>query len=303
MPSIKLSEPEMMALFGLPHLAIVLYVLGLRPRMDFAQGTVGVRPLISWQALREAVYVEPHPGIKHEYPSGEAMRRAAVWLEKVGLIEMRSVAKQLIFYLPLADADYSARNKADRTPTGQADRTPTGAKPRQPCVTDDFIEQSRQVENEKADAHPVSGKPISIPPAPCLTGSREPEESAGAGGRALELIFPTTLSSQQRAAMASKLDGMTQTLAQAVIDELAAGIQAGTVKNSPALFRKLVDQARSGDFIPDQGERIRQGREGAARAAAQRQAAEERATIEAAQFVKGRGKPDNLRSLVKRRMA
>ncbi|KAE8755150.1 hypothetical protein FSO04_36030 [Paraburkholderia madseniana] len=59
MASIKLCEAEMQALYGLGYEAIALYVMAIRPRMDFATGMVGVAPRISWQALREWIYVEP----------------------------------------------------------------------------------------------------------------------------------------------------------------------------------------------------------------------------------------------------
>jgi hypothetical protein len=288
MPSIKLCENELTALFGLPHLAIVLYMLGLRPRMDFATGTVGVRPLISWQALREATYVEPHPGIKHEYASAQAVRRAAGWLEKVGLIRMRSRDRQLVFFLPLAETDYSVRNKADRGPTDQADRGPTDHFHSESGPSDPA---SRQTEIEKADKHPVSGKEVNTSPYNFI-GSREPE--AGGGEGEISLIFPKSLTSRQKAAIAKNLSGIGADMAQSVLDELEGCMQAGSVKNIPALLRFLVEQVEKGNFIPDKGEQIRLARESATRRAQEQAVKDRLAQEQAANFVKGQGKPDLL---------
>jgi hypothetical protein len=301
MPSIKLNEDEMTALFGLPHLSIVLYMLGLRPRMDFATGTVGKKPLISWQALREAVYVEPHPGIKHEYASMQAVRRAAVWLEKSGLVKMKSVERQLIFFLPLADADYSVRKKADRCPTDQADRRPTEPQPHKQRLSGASGDVSRQAETQKADSHPVSDIDINNSSTPLTTVDKgsDPKEA----GEGEKFIFPRTITPQQKAAIALKVSGLGADMAQALIDELAGCIQAGTVKNLPGLTRHFVSQAEKGEFMPDKGVSIRAERD--ARAAEQRRRIEyeQRASEEAQRTVKGKGKPDNLLALVGSRKA
>lgn len=282
MPSIKLCEDELTALFGLPHLAIVVYMLGLRPRMDFANGTVGVRPLISWQALREATYVEPHPGIKHEYASASAIRRAAVWLEKAGLIRMHSHDRQLIFSLPLAETDKSVRNKADKRPTDQADRGPTDHFHSESGPSDPA---SRQTENGKADKHPETGKEVN--------NSTTPFTTLGEGVVAEGLIFPKSLTDRQKAAMAKKISGIGLDMGQAVLDELEGCMQAGGVRNLPRLAEYLVNQVKNGDFMPDKGEQVRRARVAAAKAEQSRLEAERRIQNEAGKST-GAGKPDLL---------
>lgn len=108
-----LSGDEIAALFGAPDLAQLLYTLGIRPRMD-RNCLVGIKPKVSWWALCEDLETEGVPGIKHQKPSVEAVRRAARQLEKRSLVEFRSEGKQLIFFLPKALMGYSAKNKADR---------------------------------------------------------------------------------------------------------------------------------------------------------------------------------------------
>lgn len=292
MPSIKVTEEEMTVLFGLPHLSIVLYMLGLRPRMDFANGTVGVKPLISWQALREAIYVEPHPGIKHQDTSYDAIRRAAGWLEKAGLIRMRSRDRQLIFFLPMAHADFSVRNKAASSPPDQADR-PHDAD--LPMTEGPESKVSRQTKIQKAATHPVSGKPLLKPPPHDLVSTGAVDNSAEAGG----LVFPQFVESDQKPAMAKQLTGLTSGTRQAVLDELAGCIQAGGVRNVPALFRKFIEQAKAGDFMPDKGRAIKKGRAQAVHMQAMQAVQEQRAAEDAKTFVKGAGKPADLKSFLK----
>lgn len=298
MASIKINENEMMALSGLPHLSIVLYMLGIRPRMDYSTGTVGVRPLISWQALRENIYVEPHPGIKHEYASMEAVRRAAVWLEKAGLIEMRSHDRQLIFWCPLADTDKHVLNKADRGPTDQAGRGPTGQEPHVCRVSAVPAPQARQIKTAQADGHPVTGKAdVNISSSICTVVGLENRRAGEEEGS--DFIFSKTMTSQQRAAIASKVAGMTKDQGQAVIDELTGCIQAGNVKNVAGLLRYFIEQVKAGNFMPDKGEAIRIGRETEKRTAAMLAAMEAQREADAAHFVKGAGKPANLAALVR----
>jgi hypothetical protein len=294
MPSIKVTEEEMTVLFGLPHLSIVLYMLGLRPRMDFANGTVGVKPLISWQALREAIYVEPHPGIKHQDTSYDAIRRAAGWLEKAGLIRMRSRDRQLIFFLPMAHADFSVRNKAASSPPDQADRPIDSVLP---MTGGRENKTSRQTKIQKAATHPVSGKPLLTPPPHDLVSTGAVDNSEGAGG----LVFPQFVESDQKPAMAKQLTGLGVDMAQSVLDELAGCIQAGGVRNVPALYRKFIEQAKAGDFMPDKGRAIKKGRAQAVHMEVTRLDQERRSAEEARTFVKGAGRPANLRDLVKRR--
>lgn len=294
MPSIKFNGDELDALAGLPHLSIMLYMLGLRPRMNYASGYVGLKPLISWQALRESIYIEPHPGIKHKYASADALQRAAGWLEKAGLIKLKSRDRQLIFSMLLADTDKSVKNKAARGPLDQAARGRTDQDPHKQGLSGESDSLSRQTKIPQAAIHPVNGKHVNTSSSPNeLTGAKI--GLAGEEGEDFDFIFPSTMSRQQRAAIQSKLGGMTQGSGQAVIDELAGCIQAGGVKSVAGLLRYFIEQAKTGQFMPDKGEKIRQAR-------ATRQAendASGRGLGPA--YVKGAGKPANLVALVKKR--
>lgn len=125
------NEAEDDALQGLPLEAQVLYLRGLRKHMDYRTGVVGVTRGISYQMLREVLFVEPVPGDKRSgSPSKSAVRRLVGRLVDAGLAVPMSEGKRLIFRLPLATQDQCARNKADTRPTQgrhtQAD-TPPGS--------------------------------------------------------------------------------------------------------------------------------------------------------------------------------
>lgn len=111
MPSFQINDEEREALRGLPMLAREIYVFALRPFMDFATGVVGERRGISWKSIAEELYVEPHQGIKGGEPSEKELRRALVWLQKVGLVGPNLAERRLIFELPKASRDQSVRKK------------------------------------------------------------------------------------------------------------------------------------------------------------------------------------------------
>lgn len=111
-----ISDQERGAMYGLPHRCRVLYH-ELRAWMDVETRLTGVRRGISWQSLREALFVEPHQGDPDSgSPSKDQVRRMASRLERAGLLEAKSVDKRLIFFLPLADTHHSAQKKAATKP-------------------------------------------------------------------------------------------------------------------------------------------------------------------------------------------
>ncbi|WP_051534693.1 hypothetical protein [Deefgea rivuli] len=104
-----INDDEWQALMGLPHMPHRLYV-ALRRRMDFRTGTVGARPKISYQALREDLYIEPCQGRaanESGSPKLEALRHAVKLLERAGLLRVVPADRQLIFSLILADTSES----------------------------------------------------------------------------------------------------------------------------------------------------------------------------------------------------
>lgn len=116
------NAQEEAALLGLPLLARVLYLQGLRRHMDYATGLVGATRRISYQGLREVAFVEPGPGRQGAgSPSLKAIRVAIEQLIRAGLVASRGSDKQLIFLCPLADVEHSTQKQqgSNRAGTGQ----------------------------------------------------------------------------------------------------------------------------------------------------------------------------------------
>ncbi|MEQ0937023.1 DnaT-like ssDNA-binding domain-containing protein [Pseudomonas aeruginosa] len=165
MPSFQINDEEREALRGLPMLAREIYVFALRPFMDFATGIVGERRGISWKSIAEELYVEPHQGIKGGEPSEKELRRALVWLQKVGLVGPNLAERRLIFELPKASRDQSVRKKVG---TKWADEAGSYVEGPEPSNYAAFPEkEGRYVgggESEKVGTPPVSDIPPTTPP-------------------------------------------------------------------------------------------------------------------------------------------
>lgn len=162
MAAIKLNQAELDALSGLGHAAFRLYVAAIRPRMDYGTGEVGRRVGISWQALREWMYIEPRPGVRAVTHTESMVRRLAKQLVKHGLLREIGDQFRIAFQCPLADTDNSAPKKADRGSTPQ--RTAT-----KPNTSNVFKETQQKSQTAKADTHPKSGKSENLktsPPTP-----------------------------------------------------------------------------------------------------------------------------------------
>ncbi|MBT2180503.1 hypothetical protein KKP06_22055 [Ralstonia pickettii] len=336
MPALKLNEAELSALSGLDYAAICMYVMAIRPRMDFRTGAVGLAPRISWQALKEWLYIEPRPGVKATIPSIEAIRRMAQQLVKHGLLRIGSRDKQLIFFCLLADTDKHVRKKADSKPTGQADTS----EPNNDAISQGEADIGQQAE---ADTHPNTGKPKTSPPPtppalraggeyqqPPTPTAREGEQAPprrhrhrlseqrpdasgvvgdGPAARLAEggvviwedrLHWPVGIQQARRAAIAKILSPLGVDVGQAVLDEWRGCIEAGGVRQPYKLLSSLATKAQAGDWLPDHADRIRQQREGARAAAT---ASAERDADFAAQVAAGKaGKPPGrLADLVRRR--
>lgn len=165
MPSFQINDEEREALRGLPMLAREIYVFALRPFMDFATGIVGERRGISWKSIAEELYVEPHQGIKGGEPSEKELRRALVWLQKVGLVGPNLAERRLIFELPKASRDQSVRKKVG---TKWADEVGSYAGGSEPSNYAAFMEEEGRYlgggESEKVGTPPVSDIPPTTPP-------------------------------------------------------------------------------------------------------------------------------------------
>lgn len=159
MPTFQINDDEREALRGLPHLARLTYTFGLRPFMDYGTGIVGLKRGISWKSLAEELYVEPHQGIKGGEPSEKELRRALVWLQKVGLVGQNQAERRLVFPLLLAQRDQSARNKVGSKWADEAGREEGTSKASNHAGYSE--QEGREVvggESPKVGTPPVSGK-------------------------------------------------------------------------------------------------------------------------------------------------
>lgn len=112
--SLFVNSDELTALRDLPFIQRITYLMGIKPYMDKETGIVGVKRKISYQSLREVLYVAPIAGVKTEYVSLQQVRRAVKSLEKIGLLQIMSTKSNLILKCNLALRDRSVQNKADR---------------------------------------------------------------------------------------------------------------------------------------------------------------------------------------------
>lgn len=94
---------ELDALCEIPHMQRLVYIMGIRPHMDRKTLMVGIKRKISYQSLREALYVAPIRGVKTGCPSHQQMKRAIKSLARQGIIEIHSTAYNLIVKCPLAE--------------------------------------------------------------------------------------------------------------------------------------------------------------------------------------------------------
>ncbi|KTD26049.1 hypothetical protein [Legionella israelensis] len=100
---IFISCLELDALCEIPHMQRLVYIMGIRPHMDRKTLMVGIKRKISYQSLREALYVAPIRGVKTGCPSHQQMKRAIKSLARQGIIEIHSTAYNLVVKCPLAD--------------------------------------------------------------------------------------------------------------------------------------------------------------------------------------------------------
>ena len=119
-----ITDDELNALCGLPHVQQLAYLRGVRPYMDVHTKLVGIKRGISYQSIAEQLYVEPHQGIKNESYSRAQVRRALSGLERAGLIQLQSQGMKLILKCNLASMPYSVQNKAVTKPSHQAGMEP-----------------------------------------------------------------------------------------------------------------------------------------------------------------------------------
>jgi hypothetical protein len=121
MDYLLINTQELSALMELPLNQRVIYLMGIRPYMDKSTCVVGIKRRISYQSLREVLYVAPIAGVQTTSHSLQQVRRAVKSLERAGLISIQSTEKQLILKCLFATENRSVSNKADMRPTSEAD--------------------------------------------------------------------------------------------------------------------------------------------------------------------------------------
>ena len=230
MPSTQWNDQEDAALMGLPLLARVLYLQGLRRHMDYTTGLVGIARGISYQQLREVAFIEPTTGRQDAgSPTIKAVRVALSQLMSAGLIESIGTKDKLVFRCILAALDQSVSKKEGRP---RADLGQTY--------------QGNEKERQDNDVEPRQGRPRAdlgqtYQGNPQESGIREeisptPESKGGAGGKArgarharLDLsVLPTDLSpalwgDYLRMRTSIKHPLSTQTALDGIVRELNAG--------------------------------------------------------------------------------
>ncbi|WP_133139393.1 Vir protein [Legionella genomosp. 1] len=110
----------------IPLMQRVVYLMGIRPYMDRKTFMVGIKRKISYQSLRETLYVAPIKGVKTGCPSHQQMKRVIKSLARQGIIEIRSTTKNLIVKCLLANPhepiELENKSQPEANPSTQAEQ-------------------------------------------------------------------------------------------------------------------------------------------------------------------------------------
>lgn len=272
MASFIITEDEQEALEGLPMPAQVLYY-ALRKLMDFSTGRVGAIYAISWQGLRAALYVEPHRGIKYEYPHKETVRRLAGWLERRGLVRFQSnlASARLIFLLPKALTNSLVQKKADTKPTGSADTKADRGNDELPAKHS-HREEKRQRGNglAQADREADMGKTakadtylLSVPSTTTTLGS------STVGVVVETLQWPASATPEEKATWKTMIDrAKLNGDAQLIVDEFSGALLKSAIQNRTGYLRALIARMKQGSFVAERAYAVQDARERASKAKA-----------------------------------
>lgn len=110
----QLNEQEQARLDEIDYACEALYRRAIRRHMDKA----GNVETLSWQSIKEDMYLSPRRGVLQKNLSKDQLRRMVKQLEKVGLVIIKTNDCKLILECPLA-------SKAAREPTTKATRVQT----------------------------------------------------------------------------------------------------------------------------------------------------------------------------------
>ncbi len=152
---LTLTSDELAALEGLPYIQRLTYLIGIKPYMDYKTNVVGIKRRISYQSLREMLYVEPGSGVQNSgSPSYDQVRRAVKQLVQVGLLEVIPAKKQLIFKCLLARRDNCVQNKAASKSPYEAASFPPAENPAISCDLSHSTQQTARLKTrEPATPH------------------------------------------------------------------------------------------------------------------------------------------------------
>ncbi len=138
-------------LSALPLCQRITYLMGIRPYMDRKTCIVGIKRRISYQSLREILYVAPIAGVKTGAPSQQQVRLAVKALERAGLVAIQSTEKHLILKCLLAETHDSAQNKADMKTTPEDERNRTYSNPLASYHAEHAPQKVDTIKNHQAD--------------------------------------------------------------------------------------------------------------------------------------------------------
>lgn len=120
---------ELDALSEIPLMQRVVYLMGIRPYMDRKTFMVGIKRKISYQSLRETLYVAPIKGVKTGCPSHQQMKRVIKSLARQGIIEICSTTQNLIVKCLLANPyepiEIENESQPEKSPSTQIEQNQT----------------------------------------------------------------------------------------------------------------------------------------------------------------------------------
>ena len=205
--SIILNDDELAALRDASPAFMRLYVLGLRPMMDFRTGLCGERYGVAYSRLGLEVSYSPPPGSRR--PAWRPSRDNVISLfdegRRLGMIRMCSPdrARQLVFELVLADRGSSV-----------SQRTPTGS-PHHDTHSDDDMESNGNhgvgggLHDDDAHGSAAEDAPISV-----SRGVGVGNSSGGGKGRSTRTTPKPTTTSDLPVPVAERAAALCQTLRQ-----------------------------------------------------------------------------------------
>ena len=132
---------------------------------------------------------------------------------------------------------------------------------------DNLSPPPRQAPHEVVAAiPPPSGTGVTLTTREPLINQKQPPQPSNETLKATSgsgiYVFPKQLKPEECELAKSQLDTIDQTLAQAVLDELAARLNANKVTGAPLSYlRSLIARAKTGQFMPEAGIRVAAARE------------------------------------------